>query len=82
MTALNESQLKDYDDHGFVAPITILSSEEVARSLMIPPPLIGLGLLEAIPENDILINEDINDGISCKANRVKDENGIESFGQF
>ena len=51
MTALNESQLKDYDDHGFVAPITILSSEEVAKikeeieniEKKWPDELVGLG---------------------------------------
>ena len=64
----------------------ILQKEKVARSLRIPPPLIGLGLLEAIPERDILMNEDIedknNDGISGKAVRVKDENGIDRLGRF
>jgi len=51
MTALNESQLKDYDDHGFVAPITILSSEEVTKikeeieniEKKWPDELVGLG---------------------------------------
>ena len=28
MSLLNEKQLKDYDDNGFVAPIDIFSSEE------------------------------------------------------
>lgn len=41
-------------------------------SIRIAPPLIGLGLLESIPERDILANEDIedqnHDGISGKAN--------------
>ena len=64
----------------------ILPSEQVARSLRIPPPLVGLGLLEAIPEKDILMNEDINDenndGISGKAIRTKDENGIDHLGRF
>ncbi len=64
----------------------VLSSDKVARSLRIPPPLIGLGLLEAIPEKDILINEDVydknNDGISGKAVRTKDENGIDRLGRF
>ncbi|HMI07137.1 MAG TPA: di-heme oxidoredictase family protein [Flavobacterium sp.] len=40
------------------------------------PPVFGLGLLEAIPETDILANQDINDsnsdGISGKANYVWD----------
>ena len=64
----------------------ILPLEEVARSLRIPPPLIGLGLLESIPEKDILMNEDINDenndGISGKAIRTKDENGLDRLGRF
>ncbi len=64
----------------------VLPLEEVARSLRIPPPLIGLGLLEAIPEKDILVNEDINDenndGISGKAVRTTDENGINRLGRF
>ncbi len=64
----------------------LLPIKEVARSLRIPPPLIGLGLLEAIPEKDILLKEDINDenndGISGKAIRTKDENGIDHLGRF
>ena len=40
------------------------------------PPVFGLGLLEAIPEEDIVANEDVNDvnsdGISGKANYVWD----------
>ena len=64
----------------------VLSTDKVARSLRIPPPLIGLGLLEAIPDEDILMNEDINDvnndGISGKAVRTKDENGISRLGRF
>ena len=40
------------------------------------PPIIGLGLLEAIPEQDILVHQDIDDrdgdGISGKANYVWD----------
>jgi len=51
MTALNESQLKDYDDNGFVAPITILSSEEATKikeeiehiEKKWPDELVGLG---------------------------------------
>ena len=64
----------------------LLTTNEVSRSLRIPPPLIGLGLLEAIPEKDILMNEDINDenndGISGKAVRTTDENGIKRLGRF
>lgn len=49
-------------------PSSILLSPRLA------PPVFGLGLLEAIPESEILIHEDINDldadGISGKANYV------------
>jgi CxxC motif-containing protein (DUF1111 family) len=53
----------------------------------IAPPLIGLGLLEAIDENDILqatdVNDLDNDGISGKANIVWDENAQRSkLGRF
>jgi CxxC motif-containing protein (DUF1111 family) len=45
-------------------------------SARVAPPMIGLGLLEAIPESALLANEDIDDrdqdGISGKANRVWD----------
>ena len=48
--------------------------------------MIGLGLLETIPEKDILMNEDIDDdnidGISGKAVRSRDENGINRLGRF
>ena len=44
----------------------------MAHKLILMLPLIGLGLLEAIPERDILANQDIedrnHDGISGKAN--------------
>jgi len=46
-------------------------------SLRIAPPMIGLGLLEAIPEAAILTNADPDDsdgnGISGRANRVRDQ---------
>ena len=29
MTSLTPKQLKDYEDHGFVAPIDVLTSDEV-----------------------------------------------------
>jgi len=51
-------------------------NKELQISPRIAPPMIGLGLLEAISEKDILINEDPgdknNDGISGKANKVWD----------
>lgn len=53
------------DDHG-----------NVMMSARIAPPMVGPGLLEAISEQDLLANEDIDDnngdGISGKANRVWD----------
>jgi CxxC motif-containing protein (DUF1111 family) len=57
--------------NGYAAiPSNILISPRIA------PPMIGLGLLEAIPEQDILAREDINDtdgdGFSGKANYVWD----------
>jgi CxxC motif-containing protein (DUF1111 family) len=49
---------------------------DIMISPRIAPPMIGLGLLEAIPEEDILAREDINDanadGFSGKANYVWD----------
>jgi CxxC motif-containing protein (DUF1111 family) len=49
-------------------------SKEVSISVRKAPPLIALGLIEQIPNEAILANEDIedknNDGISGKANRV------------
>lgn len=50
---------------------------DVLFSPRIAPPLIGLGLLEAIDENQITVladpNDDNNDGISGKVNKVWDE---------
>ncbi len=50
--------------------------ESVAISLRIPPPVFGLGLLEAVPETDILALADPEDqdgdGISGRPNRVWD----------
>ena len=51
MSSLNEKQLKDYEDHGFVAPIDILTLEEVIKikeeieyiEKKWPDELIGLG---------------------------------------
>ncbi|GEA61480.1 di-heme oxidoreductase family protein [Vibrio comitans] len=52
-------------------------SENVQLSARIAPPMIGLGLLEAIPDSQLLDWQDINDsnqdGISGKANQVWDE---------
>ncbi|KAB1158569.1 c-type cytochrome [Tenacibaculum aiptasiae] len=56
-------------------------------SARIAPPVFGLGLLEAIPENDILALADENDvdgdGISGKANYViNPETGAKELGRF
>lgn len=51
-------------------------SEHVRKSLRLAPPLFGLGLVQALSEKNILsredVNDDNNDGISGKANRVFD----------
>ena len=57
------------------------------RSARVAPPMIGLGLLEAIPEADILANEDPDDrnhdGIRGRANRVWDDaQGKTVIGRF
>lgn len=62
-------------------PPNILYSPRIA------PPIIGLGLIEAIKESDLLANEDLNDadkdGISGKANRVWDnKNSAIKIGRF
>ncbi|WP_299734978.1 di-heme oxidoredictase family protein [uncultured Endozoicomonas sp.] len=67
-----------------------LSSDEygdIMMSARIAPPMIGLGLLEAISENDILANADVNDenddGISGKPNQVWDvEQQKTTLGRF
>lgn len=50
---------------------------QVMMSMRVAPPMIGLGLLEAIPEQDLLAQEDADDknadGISGRANRVWDD---------
>ncbi|GAB3377548.1 di-heme oxidoreductase family protein [Azotobacter armeniacus] len=56
-------------------------------SLRIAPPMIGLGLLEAIPEAAILVNADPDDadgdGISGRPNRVRDQaNQSTALGRF
>jgi CxxC motif-containing protein (DUF1111 family) len=55
-------------------------------SARVAPQLVGMGLLEAIPEATILAKEDINDangdGISGRANRVVDPSGQTRLGRF
>ncbi len=57
-------------------PLSSDNSGNIMMSARIALPMIGLGLLEAISEGDLLANEDIddknNDGISGRANRVWD----------
>lgn len=52
---------------------------DVLTSLRIPPPVFGLGLLEAVPEATLLALEDPHDadgdGVSGRTNRVWDEEG-------
>lgn len=60
---------------------------EVLLSVRVAPPVFGLGLLEAIPENDIIAYSDVNDadgdGISGKPNYVWDVvNNIAKIGRF
>lgn len=60
---------------------------QVMTSIRVAPPMIGLGLLEAINEKDLLAQEDADDkngdGISGRANRVWDnENNRTTVGRF
>lgn len=60
---------------------------QVMTSVRVAPPMIGLGLLEAVPEADLLAQEDAEDkngdGISGRANRVWDnENNKTVMGRF
>lgn len=59
----------------------------VQMSARIAPPMIGLGLLAAIPPEDVLLGEDPDDhngdGISGRANRVWDASGeVTVLGRF
>ena len=59
---------------------------ELMTSARIAPPMIGLGLLEAIHEADIIAQEDPDDangdGISGRASRVRDRDGNLRLGRF
>ena len=62
-------------------------ADDVMMSFRITPSMIGIGLLEAIPESALLANEDPddknNDGISGRANRVWDiQKNMTSVGRF
>ncbi|MFK0573853.1 di-heme oxidoredictase family protein [Endozoicomonas sp.] len=69
-------------------PLSSSDYGQIMMSARIAPPMIGLGLLEAISEDDLLANEDIDDknsdGISGKANRVwdveKEKTAVGRFG--
>ena len=67
-------------DGAEISPVT------VASSLRIAPPMIGLGLLEAIPEANLLANadpDDLNgDHISGRPVWVEDEDGELRIGRF
>jgi len=69
----------DKPGYGPLHPDTMLSAR-------VAPPMIGLGLLEAIDEGDILKREDPDDangdGISGRARRVRDETGQWKLGRF
>ncbi len=62
-------------------------ADDTRRSLRSPPALIGLGLLEAVPEAEIVAWADPDDadhdGISGRANRVRDpRTGARVLGRF
>ena len=60
--------------------------KNTSLSMRISPQVIGVGLLEAIEDSDILAKQDINDedndGISGLARIVNDENGNKKIGRF
>ena len=55
-------------------------------SLRISPQVIGVGLLEAIEDSDIVVKQDINDkdndGVSGKVRMVYEKNGNKKIGRF
>jgi len=63
-----------------------LSERSVARSLRVAPPLIGLGLLEAVPEAAILAHADPDDrdgdGISGRAHWLEEGERTSQLGRF
>ncbi len=63
-----------------------LSDLPVARSLRVAPPLVGLGLLEAVPEEAILEHADPDDrdgdGISGRPHWLQDPTGQRRLGRF
>ncbi len=67
-------------------PSLDLSVRLVARSLRVAPPLIGLGLLEAVPEAEILEHADPDDrdgdGISGRPHWLEGPGGTQRLGRF
>ncbi|MCP9797506.1 MULTISPECIES: di-heme oxidoredictase family protein [Cyanophyceae] len=63
-----------------------LSERSVARSLRVAPPLIGMGLLEAVPEEAILAHADPDDrdgdGISGRPHWLEEGKGTPRLGRF
>ena len=62
-------------------------AEDAMMSFRVTPSMIGIGLLEAIPESALLANEDPNDsnndGVSGRVNRVWDiQKNMTSIGRF
>jgi CxxC motif-containing protein (DUF1111 family) len=59
---------------------------DIHLSPRVAPPMLGMGLLEAIPEAELLAHADPEDrdgdGISGRANRVRDVNGEWAMGRF
>ncbi len=75
------------ESNGLRKPNYQFSGVTPARfSARVAPQLVGMGLLEAIPEATILAKEDINDangdGISGRANRITDPSGQTRLGRF
>lgn len=64
----------------------VVADGEMNRSLRTAPPLIGLGLLEAVPDQEILSHADPDDrdgdGISGRAVLLEDEHGQQALGRF
>ena len=64
----------------------VVADGEMNRSLRTAPPLIGLGLLEAVPDQEILSHADPDDGdgdgISGRAVLLEDEDGQQALGRF
>jgi CxxC motif-containing protein (DUF1111 family) len=67
-------------------PAGVLPAAAVARSLRLAPPLVGLGLLEAVPEQAILALADPEDrdrdGISGRPHWLTEPGGSRQLGRF